>query len=297
VERAWRQATLRDYLRRVWVNSGEDNIFFLAGGVAFSILLAAVPFVLLLVSGLGYFLNLSPAASLSKISVLVDRLLPPESGRMGNVVTGLVNEAIRVRGKVGILSAVTFIWFSTRLFGSLRSVLAQVFDLDQDRGIVDGKIFDVKVTVVAALAVVAYTILNAFLAIATKNGADMLASIGVQAGAMNRVEYTGARVLEFAYVAAMFFAMYKFLPARRIRFKTAAIAALVGGVLLEVAKIVFTAYLRRFNPGSLYTGTLAAIVIVILWVYYASIIFILGAEVGQAYELRRVRRLQRAALE
>jgi membrane protein len=297
VERAWRQATLRDYLRRVWVNSGEDNIFFLAGGVAFSILLAAVPFVLLLVSGLGYFLNLSPAASLSKISVLVDRLLPPESGRMGNVVTGLVNEAIRVRGKVGILSAVTFIWFSTRLFGSLRSVLAQVFDLDQDRGMVDGKVFDVKVTVVAALAVVAYTILNAFLAIATKNGAAMLASVGVQAGAMNRVEYAGARALEFAYVAAMFFAMYKFLPARRIRYKTAAIAALFGGVLLEVAKIVFTAYLRRFNPGSLYTGTLAAIVIVILWVYYASIIFILGAEVGQAYELRRVRRLQRAALE
>jgi membrane protein len=297
VERAWRDSTLRDYLRRVWVNSGEDNIFFLAGGVAFSILLAAVPFVLLLVSGLGYFLNLSPAASLSKISVLVDRLLPPESGRMGNVVTGLVNEAIRVRGKVGIASAVTFIWFSTRLFGSLRSVLAQVFDLDQDRGIVDGKIFDVKVTVVAALAVVAYTILNAFLAIATKNGAAILASVGVQAAAMNRVEYAGASALEFAYVAAMFFALYKFLPARRIRFQTAAIAAVFGGVLLEVAKIVFTAYLRRFNPGSLYTGTLAAIVIVILWVYYASIIFILGGEVGQAYELRRVRRLQRAALE
>ena len=294
---AWRDSVLRDYLRRVWDNSGEDNIFFLAGGVAFSILLAAVPFVLLLVSGLGYFLNLSPAASLSKISVLVDRLLPPESGRMGNVVTGLMNEAIRVRGKVGVLSAVTFVWFSTRLFGSLRSVLAQVFDLDQERGIVEGKVFDVKVTVVAALAVVAYTILNAFLAIATKNGAAMLAGVGVQAAAMSRVEYAGALVLECCYVAAMFFALYKFLPARPIRFKTAALAALFGGVLLEIAKIVFTVYLRRFNPGSLYTGTLAAIVIVILWVYYASIIFILGGEVGQAYELRRVRRLQRAALE
>jgi membrane protein len=60
---------------------------------------------------------------------------------------------------------------------------------------------------------------------------------------------------------------------------------------------VFSAYLRRFNPGSLFTGTLAAIVIVIIWVYYAAIIFILGGEIGQVYELRRVHRLQRAAIE
>ena len=43
--------TLRDYAKRVWDNAGEDNIFFLAGGIAFNILLAAVPFVLLLVVG------------------------------------------------------------------------------------------------------------------------------------------------------------------------------------------------------------------------------------------------------
>ena len=49
--------TLRDYAKRVWDNSGEDNIFFLAGGIAFNILLAAVPFVLLFASGLGYLLN------------------------------------------------------------------------------------------------------------------------------------------------------------------------------------------------------------------------------------------------
>ena len=51
---AW---TLRDYAKRVWDNAGEDNIFFLAGGIAFNILLAAVPSVLLLVSGLATLLN------------------------------------------------------------------------------------------------------------------------------------------------------------------------------------------------------------------------------------------------
>ena len=48
----WRSVgwTLRDYAVRVWDNSGEDNVLFLAGGIAFNIILAAVPFVLLIVT-------------------------------------------------------------------------------------------------------------------------------------------------------------------------------------------------------------------------------------------------------
>jgi len=38
-------------------------------------------------------------------------------------------------------------------------------------------------------------------------------------------------------------------------------------------------------------------VIIVFWVYYAAMIFILGGEVGQVYELRRVRRLQRETFE
>ena len=75
------------------------------------------------------------------------------------------------------------------------------------------------------------------------------------------------------------------------------LAGTFSAVLLELAKLAFTTYLHHFNPGSLYTGTLAAIVIVIIWLYYAATIFILGGEVGQVYELRRIRRLQWEAVE
>jgi len=95
----------------------------------------------------------------------------------------------------------------------------------------------------------------------------------------------------------MFFALYKFLPNRRIRWQSALVAAAVTSVLFELAKIVFTSYVGRFNPGSLYTGTLYGLVIMVVWVYYAAVIFILGGEVGQVYELRRVRQRQREILE
>ena len=68
-------------------------------------------------------------------------------------------------------------------------------------------------------------------------------------------------------------------------------------VLLEMAKRAFSAYVRSFNPGSFYSGTVAALVLVVIWVYYASFIFIIGGEVAQVYELRRVRKMQREAFE
>jgi len=80
---------------------------------------------------------------------------------------------------------------------------------------------------------------------------------------------------------------------RRVRWRSAWIAALFTSAMFESARWIFSAYVRTFNPGSLYTGTLTAIVVVVVWTYYAALIFILGGEVGQVYELRRMRRLQR----
>src|SRR5215210_6975007 len=133
---------LRDYAKRVYDNSGEDNIFFLAGGLAFNIMLAVVPFALLVLTGLASLLNQSAESSTQAVTALLDRLLPGALAGSHDLVLGLIGDAIRTRGRIGVLSAVTFVWFSTRLFGSLRSVLADVFDIEQERGIVAGKIFD-----------------------------------------------------------------------------------------------------------------------------------------------------------
>jgi membrane protein len=289
--------TLRDYARRVWDNAGEDNVFFLAGGIAFNILLAVVPFALLLVTGLAYFLDQTGENAAAEVSRLLDRLLPVGLTTGREVIGGILLDAVRTRGRVGFVSAVTFVWFSTRLFGSLRSVLADVFDIEQDRGIVAGKLFDIRITVVSTLLVVVYTAISAYIAIATSRGAAVLTRIGVPVSVMGGVGYWVGRVVAFAFIAAMFFGLYKVLPNRRIRWQTALLAALFAGALLELAKSAFGYYVRSFDPSSLYTGTLAALVIIVFWTYYAALIFILGGEVAQVYDLRRVRRMQRAVLE
>jgi len=286
--------SLRDYAKRVWDNSGEDNIFFLAGGIAFNILLAAVPFFLLLGAGLAYLLNQSSDASSAEVGAIIDRLLPTAQGPdsiVRRIITGVSGN------KVGLYSAITFIWFSTRLFGSLRTVLASIFDIESDRGIIAGKIFDMKITVIATVLVAAYTVLSAYLAAATTRGVAVLSEIGLRQELMGRLEYSIGRLLAFAFIVLMFFALYKYLPLRRIRWQTALIASLFTSLCFELAKNLFTMYMTRFSPGSLYTGTILAAVVLVIWVYYAATIFILGGEVAQVAELRRVRRHQREILE
>jgi membrane protein len=293
--------TLRDYTKRVWDNSGEDNVLFLAGGIAFNLILAAVPFILLLVTGATYLLPIfvhdPSAVGADQVYRLMDHLLPAHNHGDSSSLDKLIQEIVRTRGSVGSYSAIGFVWFSTRLFGSLRTVLASVFDIESERGIIAGKIFDVKITIVSTLLFVGYLLLTTYATLATKNGGAALVDLGLRKDVMRGMVYWLDRTLAFAFVLLMFFALYKYLPIRRVRAKTAWFASLFTSVAFEAARTIFSVYTSTFNPASLYSGTLAAIIIVVFWVYYAALIFILGGEVGQVYELRRVRRLQREVFE
>lgn len=295
IARVW--GVLGDYARRVWVNSGEDDIFFLAGGIAFNILLASVPFVLLVISGLVYALRLSPDASLVEVRALVDRFLPPHAETADSPLHRLFDDVIQSREVIGIWGAITFIWFSTRLFGSLRSVLAEIFDIESMRGIIAGKWFDIKMTVYSSVLLVAYMGLSTYLALASTRGISFLVAVGWRQDLMGELEYIVGRLIAFVFIVAIFFALYKYLPHRRIRWQQALVGALSSSLLFEIARNLWTSFTRSFDPGSVYSGTLYALVSLVFWVYYSALIFILGGEVSQAHELRRVRRMQRETLE
>lgn len=290
--------TIRDYVKRVWDNSGEDNILFLAGGIAFNLLLAAVPFILLLAAGITFLLPLfmrgvDVTAGVDPVTQFIDRLLPAHAHGPDSQLDKLIASLVQGRGSVTLYSAIGFVWFSTRLFGSLRTVLANVFDIENDRGIIAGKIFDIKITIVSTLLFVANVLVSGYILLATKMGAARLRSLGIRGDVMGTVEYAIGRGLAFLFIALMFFALYRYLPIRKVRPRVAFVATLFTSLAFEAARVAFSYYIRTFNPAGLYQGTVTAIVIVVVWFYYAALIFILGGEVGQVYELRRVRKLQR----
>jgi membrane protein len=274
--------TLVAYVRHVWDISNSDNVIFLAAAIAFNILLAALPFALLVIWILADLLGLPPDESAAAVRAFVEGFLP-------NVSTGasplhdFVTDALRLRTKVGILGVIGYLWFSTRLWGTLRSALAEVFDVEKERGIVAGKLFDLRVTILASLLLVAYVTLSAYLALSRTWRA---AALGLRENVMGQIEYAIGRGAAFMVITLIFFALYKYLPNRSMRWQTAIVGALTSAILFEAARNIYTAVTRALDPGSLYAGALYAIVSVVFWAYYAALLFLIGGEVAQVHDLR-----------
>lgn len=268
------------------MQSAEDNVLFLAGGLAFNVLLALVPFALLSISGIAWLLGSQPEDAARTVGTLLQAFLPNDSTTASDLLNGIVFDVLRTRSTVSLYAAITFAWFSTRLFGSLRSVLALIFD-GTDRGIVAGKLFDLLATIVATGVVVVYIAISAYLDLATTRGVQLLMDLGLREDAMGRIAYVAGRALAITVMFALFYALYRGLPRRRPSMRTALVAASAAAALFEVARYVFAVLVRHFDPSSLYTGTIAAIVAVVFWTYYGALLFLIGGEIAQAVELRR----------
>jgi membrane protein len=277
--------TLRDYARRLAGGFAADNGFFLAGGVAFSLLLALVPFALLLVVGLSFALGRDPAQAMETVIDLTQHFLPPDAFEAGAVLRTMVEDVFRTRGAVGLGALLGFLWTSTRLFGSLRAVLAIVLDRG-DRGIVAGKLFDAGAALVTAVLVVLWAVVSSYVALVGDRGASLLAGLGVRVDTIGALGYAVGRLTSFALLALTFFAAYRGLPQRRPGARAALVAAASAAVGFELARHLFGVLLGVAPPASVYTGTIAVIVSVVFWMYYGAVLFVLGAEVVQAHELR-----------
>jgi membrane protein len=278
---------VREFPGQVWKSLGDDDVMFLASGVSFNLLLAVVPFVLLLVSVSVLLLGNTPDGAADAAVGFLDRLLPAKDWSEGDHVRGTIREMARVSGSVTLYSAIGFIWFSTRVFSSMRSVFVKTFDVERERGIVHGKLFDIACALVAAIAITAYGSLSAYMLAATTRGVGVLAQLGVRESVMGPLEYAFGRLIAFLLVVLLCYAAYRVIPNRPIPARTAWIGSLTTSVLFEIARTGFGFYVRTLSPSSLYTGTIATLVVVTLWTYYASLIFIIGAEVAHVMEQRR----------
>lgn len=283
------------YVKAMWHKMGKDDLFFLAGGVAFSILLAGVPFFLLLASGLGYALNKSEDASTGAAVDFIQNLFPATFSGSGSVLDPIMHDIVRTRGTAGVLGAVAFIWFSTRLFGSMRSVLLHVYEVPHGHGMVWGKLFDTVLTLASTVLIVVWIAVSAYIALARTSSVAWLNRWGLHADqVMLPLTYLAGRVVAFVLLAALFSALYKLLPNRPVRWEQAAVGGVTSATLFEIARNAFTFVVHRVNPATWYTGTLAGVIVVMFWVYYAALIFVIGGELSQVYEHRHLARLAKA---
>ena len=280
------RAAVVDYVRRIWRHSSEDDLLFLASGVAFGVLLAALPFGLLVMSVLAFILNDTPERTALSVHQLLDTLLPRHSDATETSVSELVDSILAARGTLGFWSAFAYFWFTARLFGALRSALSQVLDFGTQRGVVAGKLFDFRLTLLATLVLTGYLALTAYTAIATSRGVQFLVNLGLRSDVMGTLEYSISFLLSFLLVVLLIFLLYRFIPVRGIPTPAAFAGAVTAGIVFELTRIGYAALTNVLSPATIYTGTLYTVISVVFWMYYSAVIFLVGAEVARVYEIR-----------
>jgi membrane protein len=92
-------------------------------------------------------------------------------------------------------------------------------------------------------------------------------------------------VVSFALISVMFAAIYKVLPDRTLEWRDVGIGAVMTAALFTLGKSLIGWYIGTSAVASSY-GAAGGLLVILLWVYYSSEIFLLGAEFTRAYSVR-----------
>ncbi len=92
--------------------------------------------------------------------------------------------------------------------------------------------------------------------------------------------------LSFSVLTVLFAAIFRFLPDAEIAWRDVWVGAVVTSALFVVGKYAIGYYLGRSAPGDAF-GAAGALAIILVWVYYAGVIVLFGAEFTQAWAERK----------
>jgi membrane protein len=89
-------------------------------------------------------------------------------------------------------------------------------------------------------------------------------------------------IVSLGVITVLFASIYKFLPDAKIRWRDVWVGAILTAVLFVIAKFALGVYFGKSNPGSTY-GAAGSIILIMLWVSYAGLILLFGAEFTKVY--------------
>jgi membrane protein len=252
-----------------------DHGFFLSSGITFNLLICLIPVSLLLLAIVGTYLY-SDREVLGHIRRYFENAVPSLDPRiMRNIL-----RIIRDRKIVGILGIAGLIWTSTWVFSSLRTALNMIFQVKRDRGILRGKAIDLFMILLAGIFLLMSMILTSGISFIQTYRLGPFLSLGPT------FRFILKYIIPFFFTFWMCFLIYKIIPNRKIYFKAAFRAALFTSLLWEVAKQLFGWYVLHLGRFSMVYGSLSTLAIFFLWIYYSSVILLMGGEVAFLLEKR-----------
>ena len=252
-----------------------------AASIAYHALLTLFPFLLLVISLLGSI----TADEEDRTAVLnfVFRYFPTRL----DFITSQLDAFRETRLQLGVAGGLAMIWASLGVFGALTSAVNEAWGVEKQRSFLKHRMVSFLmlvaaggVTIVALLAVSAIQVAGA-------------SWFGVM---LSQFEWLNTlRGLTFRYLATILLIVgvglvYYFIPNAKTRFRDVWVGAILTGVLWRLAFDGFSWYIGHNSRLTMIHGSIAAVVVFLLWIYVCAIILMYGVEFTATYARLRRRR-------
>lgn len=248
-----------------------------AAGIAYRVLFSLAPLAIVLVAIFGVVLQDDDLRQ-RVIREIVDTL--PLSDRGGQDVTTAIERIATPVSLLGAASLLVFAWAATGMMGALRTGLEVAMRVERARPVVRAKLVDFVLVVGAAALVLAAVLLNLAAQVASEAVHRPLAALGLEGGGLELVVRHGSPLLLSTVVVLL---LYRFVPARRLRFGDALAGAVFTAFLLLAISLVSGWVFIRTSRLSVVYGSLTAALVFLYSVYLYASALLLGAEVAAAW--------------
>ena len=252
-----------------------------AASIAYYALLSFFPFLLLVFSLLGSITDNQE----DRIAVLtfVFRYFPTQLDFAGQQLEAMNRTSVQL----GVAGALALLWASLGVFGAITSAVNEAWGVERQRSFWKHRMVSFLMLVAGGgVMIVALLLVGAVEVAEGSSFAIMLA----------RFEWLGVlRTLTLDYLATLLLIVaiglvFYFIPNAKTRFRDVWVGAALTGILWRLAFSGFAWYIARNKSLTLIHGSIAAVVVFLLWVYVSSIILMYGVEFTAAYARLRRRR-------
>lgn len=281
--------TLKAFWKRVLALASQKNIFFNASAITFNLFICAIPFVLILISIIGYILSFDEA--FDEIVRYGSELIPlfDYQATESDVIQGaqtlesLLLPLVSARTVFGITGLIILIIFTQGLIHSFKHVIFDVFDIEERANPVMDVVYNFL-----GFGVMGSVFLFFSLAISVISLFDF---------SIIAVPYTDIEIrlpwmydvldviLPIIFTYFLIFVIYRFVSERKISAKTAYIGAAIYTFLFEFAKWIVTIYLSfAFSSYQYFYQGYAVFIVIGIWAFYTSLLFVVSVILTRAYK-------------
>jgi membrane protein len=265
----------KDIAVRSWGAVSENNIFLVAGGVTYAVLLALFPGLAALVSIYGLLLD--PAQVEQQVEAL-STILPAESAQMIGAELHTLVSAPHGSLSIGAGVALVFaLWSASRGMSGLITALDIAYQQKETRGFLKFNLIAIGLTVLmligGTVTIALVGVLPAAIQIIGLGGSTKWLLLALDWPLLIVVVMTGLAVL------------YRYAPNRRsAQWRWISPGAVVATALWLLGSAGFTVYVAHFNSYDRTYGSLGGVVVMLTWLYLSAFVALFGAVVNAQSE-------------